>query len=25
VIFFFSLIGLFLFANILTVETGKGG
>ena len=25
VIFFFSLIGLFLFANVLLVETGKGG
>jgi ABC-2 type transport system permease protein len=25
VIFFLSLIGLFLFANILTIETGKGG
>jgi ABC-2 type transport system permease protein len=25
VIFFFSLIALFLFANILTIETGKGG
>lgn len=24
-IFFLSLIGLFLFANILTIETGKGG
>jgi ABC-2 type transport system permease protein len=25
IIFFLSLIGLFLFANILTIETGKGG
>ena len=25
VIFFLSLIGLFLFANIMTIETGKGG
>ena len=25
VIFFFSLIGLFLFANVTLVETGKGG
>jgi len=25
IVFFFSLIGLFLFANILTIETGKGG
>jgi ABC-2 type transport system permease protein len=25
IIFFFSLIALFLFANILTIETGKGG
>ena len=25
IVFFFSLIGLFLFSNILTIETGKGG